>query len=466
MAIRDRLLTTGVALLLVASYLICAQHFVDGDRLGLDHFSLIFESDPSRVIENSTTFFGDQARTRAHPLHIVLVAPLGLVLTAITGSATWAAVLITAVAAGLVLLNLERILVQQFGLSLWDRLLFVILLGATASHVTFGAAIPETHILSALGLSFMTRCLTKERIERLRRPGHTALSWLKEGGAAPIAASILAVGMIVTTVAVLPVFFFYLTNTSARSRWRRALSPLRVTAAIVAVVGTLHLSQRALWPPVRGPVPTSIPTFLVQDKGGEGTIPHWNEQESKGLRGKIDYVIHSLKSNTAWTTASGDLLSRVPHVVNTVFVNALFAPEFRVQQAAWQKAPQVTFEPWASSHRWFGGVGGVAWLTLLGVSVVTCRRDWRSVVGNPATGFCGILLAFHLALFTLYGDEVFLFSPNWVLPLVVVAAGFYGHALRAAPARAWPLRALLGLAVICIVANSMSHMRALFDVYS
>ena len=58
---RDGLVTTAVVLLLTASYLFCARHFVAGGELGIDHFSLLFEADPSRVIENSTSFFGDQA---------------------------------------------------------------------------------------------------------------------------------------------------------------------------------------------------------------------------------------------------------------------------------------------------------------------------------------------------------------------------------------------------------------------
>ncbi len=463
----DGLVTTAVVLLLTAAYLVCAHQLVQGGELGIDHFSLLYEADPSRVIENSTSFFGDQARTRAHPLHVLLIAPLGTLLTWITNSNEWAAVLITTLCGALVLVNLDRVLDRALGLGLADRTLFVVLLGASASHVTFGGPIPETHVLSAFGLSCMARCLTRERLDALQRPGHTVLTWLKRGGAACVAASSFAVGMLVTNAAVLPVYFYHCVRPDSSSRKRRLMMALVTAGGVVALAAGLHLTQRAIWPPVRGEVPTSIPSFLVQKKDSEGTIPHWKEEESKSFLGKIDYVIHSLKSNTAWTTGADDLLTRVPHVANSVLVNALYAPRFLVIEHSWRVAPQVTFEPWNSNHRLVGGLGAVTWLGLLGTSLFLGRRSMRDLLSKPVVGFSAFVLVFQTVLFTLYGDEVFLFSPNWVFPLVLVAAALYAHCRPMLSAsRATALRCALALATLCIVLNSFQLMRELFRVYT
>jgi hypothetical protein len=150
-----------------------------------------------------------------------------------------------------------------------------------------------------------------------------------------------------------------------------------------------------------------------------------------------------------------------------VLVNALYAPHFDVIEHAWRVAPQVTFEPWSARHRLVGAVGATAWLGLLGGLLFVARRDLRDSLRTPVVGFSAFVLAFQTVLFTLYGDEVFLFSPNWVFPLVVVAAALYARCRSRLSSRwALALRFQLGLATLCIIINSFQLMRELFHVYA
>lgn len=465
MAQLQRFLVPTVIVALGLAYLLFAQQLVDNHRLDIHHFSLLFESDPSRVIENSTSLTGDQARTRTHPLHILAIAPLGLLLAKLVGSSVWAAVLITVAAALGVLVNVNHVLQRQFRLPLSDRVLFLLLLGASASHVTF-AAIPETHVLSAFALSMMVRSLDRQRLIRLRRHENSAWNWLREGGATCVVWASLAVGMLVTSAALLPWFGFRLLS-SKRSVLQRVRIALLGSAAVLVTVASLHVFQRAVWPPVRGAVPTSIPSFLIQKQESRSeTIEHWRTEESSGLRGKLDYVLHSLRANTTWMTPPSELPTRLPHVLNTGFVNSFYAPRFEPKQAAWSSIPAVTFEPWSSQHRPAGLIGALTWLSLIALLVALGRARLRRHCRRPGSALAGLVALFYLVVFTLYGDEVFLFSPNWAFALVLFVAALYADPKVRRTRMRLRFRSGLALAVACVVANTAMHVASLLAVYA
>jgi hypothetical protein len=237
---------------------------------------------------------------------------------------------------------------------------------------------------------------------------------------------------------------------------------------VLLTVASLHVFQRAVWPPVRGVVPTSIPSFLIQKQDSRTeTINHWRTEESTGLQGKLDYLVHSVRSNTTWVTPLSELPARLTHVLNTAFVNSFYAPRFEPKKADWSSIPAVTFEPWSSRHRPAGLIGSLVWLALLGTLVVIRRRKLRRHCRRPGSAFAGLVALFYLLVFTLYGDEVFLFSPNWVFALVLFAAALYADPdALARPERTLRWRIGLGLAVVCIAVNTAIHVRDLLGVYA
>src|SRR5690554_183625 len=208
-----------------------------------------FDADPNRVIYNSTSFDGPYQRARTHPLHVLLIAPIGHVLTRLLGSPADAVLAVTAVFAGGVLWNVNHILRVQLRLGRGDRALLLGLLGASASQVTF-TMVPDTHILSAFGLSGLARSLGSMDLAALRRSRGIA-PWLRGGGAKLLAWGGFAVGMLVTNVLLVAWLCYLLWPRGEGERWRAVGFAGLGAASVLVLVGGLHVLQAVAWPPAR-----------------------------------------------------------------------------------------------------------------------------------------------------------------------------------------------------------------------
>jgi hypothetical protein len=439
--------------------------------------NLLFEADCSRVIQNSISLSGPQERARIHPLHVLLVAPIGSVLSLVMAGKI-ATVVITALCAAFVLINLDRVLSQQLGLTLTDRVLFVLLLGASASQVTF-AMVPDTHILSALGLSGMASALTPARVELLRGESRGYLPWLRAGGAVPLAWAVLAVGMLGTTLAIVPVLVILLLP--ARTSWLRRLwfGALGAVSVFAVVIG-LHLVQRAIWPPVpvaqtamsaTGPSaaeqvrqPEAPPSGTAPASNGAEGIPVPAPATGGGRLSRLTaYVKNTWMHNARWMTDPGKLPERAGQVAAAMVVNAFLAPRFHTYQRPWSSTRALSFEPWAVDFRLFGGVGAAAWLLLLGSVLVLARTRRGLVAKSPVLMFSACVAVFYALVVGVYGDELFLYSPNWAFAVVLITATLYAIVVASPSNNAKLLRSALTVVVVCLLINSALHTRDVLE---
>lgn len=244
--------------LLFAAYVAVGRALAAQGVFAPEYDNLLFHADCPRVVENTTSLFGGQWRTRVHPLQVLLVAPWGGMLAWLLSSADLAAVVIAALFAVGTLLNLDALLRRATTLTAAERLLFVAFLGTSASHATFGA-VPETHIMSAFGLSLMARHLSSENLERLRASSESVLAWLRAGGARGLAWATVAIGAQITSFALIPRYVL-LQLSPKESFVRRAKRMIVIGAGLVAVVGVLHGAQRVFRTLPAEPAPSASVT--------------------------------------------------------------------------------------------------------------------------------------------------------------------------------------------------------------
>lgn len=478
-------------------------------ELGLfDHqHNQFFDADPNRVIYNSTSFDGPYQRSRTHPLHVLLVAPVGHALARSLGSPAHAVLVLTGLFSAGVLWNVNDVLRRQLGLGAWDRLLLVGLLAASASQVTF-AMVPDTHVLSAFGLSGLARS-----VGTVRGPDHlrssSVLEWLRSGGAKVLVWGAFATGMLVTNV-ILVAWLCYLLSSAHGSGVRRFWFSGVGAAAVVGLVAGLHLAQLGLWPSARSeaevardddalralateqatrsrdlhqlqylPIARQLGQSPVQEPSSPGDAEAIQPVRFVGLSGIVEQTRERIRYNTTYVTPLQKLPSRAVQVVATVLVNAFYAPAFRVTHRWYPPvtvATCATFEPWSWDHRLWGGLGAGLWISWFAwVTYRASRRRASDAVGNSeATGDSHtVLMRFNLmvvgayaGIVWVYGDELFLYSPNWTFAVVLVVGGFYARALRyEGRTTRWVQRGALGVALICLVANTAGHVRDLFALF-
>jgi hypothetical protein len=125
-----------------------------------------------------------------------------------------------------------------------------------------------------------------------------------------------------------------------------------------------------------------------------------------------------------------------------------------------------------------GWAGAAAWLLLaIGAAVAVARRDDRARFAQPVTLFALAWLGLFFAISNLYHvypidpaggpNDVFLFAPNLVFPVVLLVAAAYAHGIVSAAPRARLLaRLALAVAVLASGANTGMHIRDLFALYA
>ncbi len=461
----------------------------------------LFDADPNRVIYNSTSFDGPYQRSRTHPLHVFLIAPVGHVLARLLGSPADAVLALTALFAAGVLWNVNHILRQQLRLGRADRVLLLGLLGASASQVTF-TMVPDTHILSALGLSGMARSLGSMDLGELRQ-ARGAVPWLRGGGAKLLAWGVFAVGMLVTNVLLVAWLCYLLWPRREKERWRAVGSAGLGAASVLVVVGGLHVVQSLAWPPPRSEAEAARDDAALQALAVEqarssrelhqrqyfsiaqelarapasasvaasGADPDPEDAlaiQPASLSKVVAQAQERIRYNATYLTPVRELPTRAVHVVTAIFVNTFYAPSFRVTHRWYPPvtvATNATFEPWCTDHRLWGGLGAVAWLSWFALAgMVGGRRERTRGGAEVLLKFSLMVVLAYAGIVWVYGDELFLYSPNWAFAVVLVAACWYARVGEARRMRPW-LRAALAVAVVALCVNTASHVGALFALF-
>jgi hypothetical protein len=431
--------TWVVPLVCVGAYIFVGQTLATHGIFEAAFDNCVFEADGPRIVENSTTLRGPQWRTRIHPLHGLLTVPLGSLFELLLSSPAHAASLVVSVLAGLTLV-FTSVLFKRAGLGALDRNLFVALLGASATMVTFGA-VPEVHILSGLGLTLVALSFfpRSDRAE-VGTASDARPSWLRA-----LPGMFVAVGAQLTSLALVPLgFLLHLPGGPWRRRiWRAAL----LSAAFAVSVVVLHGVQRAFrTEPARAVAEAEVPAGV-----GDAAAPPM---------GAVD-------SHLLFVTKPSQLASRAVETAVAVAGVGLVAPELSVGTRNGQ--PNLGFRYWPPNFRPLGAVALGLWLLLAGSSTALAVRGKGAmalVSEEPGAVFAALSVFFYGVVFWLYGDELFLFSPNWVSPLIVIVGVLYSRTHLSSARLTSALRALLTATVVFTGANTYLHLRDVLQIYT
>jgi hypothetical protein len=323
----------------------------------------------------------------------------------------------------------------------------------------------------------MAAALTPARLERLRTEPLDPVAWLRAGGYVSLAWAVFAVGMLGTNIAVVPVLVC-LQQPPSRSFWRRAAFGALGSAGVLAIVLGLHFGQRAVLPPVPAQATQSVESSGAPAEGERAESARRPDppaaaspeasasgHASKGrIERLVRYARETWMHNSRWITPLDKIHVRAAQVLNAVFVTTFFAPRFLLYKRSWSDTLGASFEPWAFDHRSFAVIGLIAWLSALAWLVFLSRSKAGpyAAAHSPLLQFLASVIAFYALLVGLYGDELFLYSPNWMFAVVLGAAALFARALGAQAGRhVRPLRVLLWIAGVCLLLNSASHTRDL-----
>lgn len=434
-----------VPLVCAGVYLLVGQSLATHGIFGTEFDNCVFEADGPRIVENSTTLKSAQWRTRIHPLHGLLTVPLGAPLALVLPSPAHAASLVVSLLAGLTLVASSLVL-KRAGLGNLDRNLFVALLGSSATMATFGA-VPEVHVLSGLGLTLMALSFFPRQDRTVPRPGggEERTAWLRA-----LPGMFVAVGAQLTSLALVPLcVLLHLPRGSLPQRLSRAVL---LSIGFALSVAALHGVQRSFR------TEPSLAANVAQapdDGGAPGTA-----QGAAPRMGVVD-------SHLLFVTRPAALPARVLETAVAVVGAGLVAPELRVGTREGQ--PSVGFRYWPPSFRPLGAVAFALWLAL--AASVTSLAARRKGLGRIFRERPGALLAvlstgLYFLVFCLYGDELFLFSPNWLPPLILTVGVLYSSARSSSDRSAWRLRSLLMATVAFVCVNTFLHLRDLLELYT
>lgn len=308
-----------------------------------------------------------------HPFTYFIFRPFGQTLNLFTQDPTFSAILLTALVGGLCVYLMWLLVKRKFESKMY-AFLMAALLGVSASHFAFGSII-ETYIYSALALVLF--CLLVE-------DENSSLASL-------VAAGVLTFGITLTNL-IQNLFAFIV----ARPRWREIIRFVGWTIAVSLLLTYLHAYIYPaskiffLVPDVQNEEKFFLDIFLMQD---------WM------IRGRILYLIRTL---FFYSVIAPKVFILTEEVGATI-------PEFRFYKIS----PGIFHQ---TDYDGMGQVLIVVWALVLAVSGLVFL--WRLIRERKLElPFALVLcLLFNFAIHVNYGQELFLYSPDWTYALVLFVA--------------------------------------------
>ena len=379
-------------------------------------YDLLFEIDTPRSVEDFAVFRGSHDRTSVHPIFVLLVNPVGSLLSLLVGSPETAAVLLNALlggaAVGLAFLLFRRLAADRLG-----GLLAALLFGFSASQLVCGsvpsAATLATCALLATHIVFLD-ALDGGRVRRLR--------WLAVG--------VLSMGGTTTNLAqpLITRGLLALRETRFRPSWGVARLLLVYGASVVALTAALATLQKLIYPSSR--------VFFT-----------------------LRAFVRELPFVDLWILREpGAVLPRV--LEQFVWVNVV-APLPAISPIEGKVIPAVTF----AASREFLAVGWVAtalWAAWLAAGLLSIRKlDAARVTFVGGVLLC---LGFNLALHSVYGIgekgkiELLLYSGNFTFLSIAVGAVMLCRG-------GWAPRLWAAALVATAAANNLRVLATILGVY-
>jgi hypothetical protein len=343
-----------------------------------------FEADVPLTFRGLTDRWAFNDRAKLHPLFGLALLPPVYLLKMLGGVEPWVAVRVAYAVVAGIWLAALFALVRLIGCRRFDATL-VTLLGATSAGAMFWFPIPETHTLASPTILFAMIVVAVS--------AHRMVPPLLE-----VAVSAATLGVTVTN---------WMAGLLATVIRRPLSQTVRISAGAFALVCILWLVQRQVIP--------ESPFFLGKMVGGEHILP----PESHGAL----------------------------HVMQAFLIHSVVMPAIAVvDRPGAGQWPVMLIQPsnsgsagvWSviSTLLWGGLLGAGLWAT----ASLRDRGRWRL--------YLALLLVGQLLLHLLFGNETFLYTPNF-LPVVLVV----GAMAALTPAR----RAVLVVMATLVVTNAIGN---------
>ncbi len=308
-----------------------------------------------------------------HPFTYFIFRPFGRTLNLFTQDPIFSAILLTALVGGLCVYLMWLLVKRKFESKTY-AFLMAALLGVSASHFAFGSII-ETYIYSALALVLFCLLVVDER---------TSLGAL-------VAAGVLTFGITLTNL-IQNLFAFIV----ARPRWREIIRFAGWTIAISLLLTYVHAYI----------YPASKIFFLVPDvQNEEKFFLNIFLMEDWRLKGRIFYLVRTL---FFYSVIAPKVFILTDEVGATI-------PEFRFYKIS----------PGIFHQTDYGGMGQfliILWALILAVSGLVFL--WRLIRERKLELPLALVLClfFNFAIHINYGQELFLYSPDWTYALILFVA--------------------------------------------
>jgi hypothetical protein len=456
---------------------------------GLVEPDVLFHADSPRVVWNETSIGHTPGRTVLHPLHVLMTVPIGVPLSKLMGLREFAAVLISAGFAAGAVYNFYVLLRDGTALPAAERVLFVLLLGTSAGHAMF-ASIPETHVISTFFLSLVACHFVAKTPAPIAELPARALDWGRLVGRLGLIPMVLAAGALVTNLVLAPVYALLAFSRSLPVA-RRLGAAVVVSGAAVVLLGVLYFAQRAVLfgnAPNAGEGPHAAAVASVTTSASvENRPPHFppapaavaaRQAKPGGAKGWLgERFARELRYVTLGPR-------RLLEVSLAVLVFNLYTPRVvkyllppHPEGYAVSKLTAVRLDYFAFDLRPVAWIGIGAWVIALVLAVRSLLKggELRRFFG-PAPLFVSSWLALYLVVFSLYhvypidpstSNDIFLFAPNLVLPVLFLVAAAYAHGLESSTPRfQQSFRAALAVATLAALVNTSIHTFDLLSYYA
>jgi hypothetical protein len=335
-----------------------ASGLLDPRLLDFATMDLWFEADIPRVYAILSDRWSLNDRSTVHPIFALLLFPPVYLVRMLLGVDPWTAVRIVYAGVAGVWIAGLFALLRLIGCRRTDAIAFA-LVGATSAGAMFWAPIPETHTLAAPTIVLAMIVFAAA--------AHRRIPALIE-----VASGALTLGVTLTN------WMASLLGSFLRRRWWRAAL---ISVSSFALVTALWGAQKRLIP--------SSPFFLGNPPGGE----HMMSPEARGPR----------------------------RITEAFFLHTIVMPAIAVaDRPGAGEWPVMLVQP---SRPGSAGVASVVAVVLWSALLLTGLASLARTSGRERLRvYLAFLLAGQFGLHLLFGDETFLYAPDFLSVLIVVAA--------------------------------------------
>lgn len=368
---RGNLPGMGLLIVFVFAYMRFALILND---FGVGQVDNLFDADVSSWMRRiSSDDVQDFEMRGPHPFTYFIFRPFGLTLNLFTHDPVFSAILFNALAGGACVFLMWLFVKRKFGSKTY-AFLMAFLLGASASHFTFGSII-ETYIYSALALILFCLLLLDENASFV----------------SIVAAGVLTFGVTLTNFIQNLIVF-----SVARPRWREIVRFAGWAVSISLLLTYLHAYM----------YPASKLFFLVPDvQNEEKFFLNIFNMEDWRMEGRVFYLARTL---FLYSVVAPRVFVLTEEVGATI-------PEFRFYKIS----PGVFHQ---TNYDGLGQILVAVWALMLAVSGLVflwkLARE-RKLELPLALVFC---LLCNFAIHVNYGQELFLYSPDWTYALILFVA--------------------------------------------